>query len=110
MKNIILFLVIIIPCIFVYYFFISDSRDERLIKEASILIEKIEEYKKVNGVLPLSLEKAGLTSPTHGVDELFYTLGKDSLVYMITYGDGLGESKAYYSDTKEWGRFVGRLP
>ena len=109
MKNFFIFSVIVILSIITYFIIIRNNRDDRLIKEASVLISKIEDYRKLNGRPPSSLKSAGLISPTQGADELYYSLIEDSLVYMITYGNGLGESIAYYSDTKEWGRFVGRI-
>ena len=109
-KSILILLASTLSLLFFYIFYLRDYRDNRIKKEAIILLSELEEYKTKNGKYPTSLESAGLFSPTNGKDELFYNLSKDSLNYMISYGDGLGESMVYYSDTKKWERFVGRIP
>jgi hypothetical protein len=84
----------------VWFFYLKDARENRLMKEGNELVEKIEAFKDINNRLPISLEEIGIEE-RDGVDALYYTK-RDSLHYTVSFGTSLGESKFYYSDNKKW--------
>ncbi|MCX6232780.1 MAG: hypothetical protein NTZ33_14675 [Bacteroidetes bacterium] len=86
------------------YFILKDSRDNNLINEGNILVNKVEIYKKTNGKLPLTLKEIGIKEDDNY--PLFYLIRADSVNYMIWFGTSLGESKTYYSDSKKWEDFA----
>lgn len=76
-----------------------NSRRESLSKQGNIIINKVETYKKRNGIPPSHLSQLGINEKEEGP---FYYERLDSLRYIIWYGNSLGESITYHSDTKKW--------
>jgi hypothetical protein len=92
---------IVLSLLFCFWFFyLRTERENRLKKEANVLIKQIEFFRMKNKRLPNTIEDIGLKE-IDGIDALYYTK-RDSLHYMISFGMDLGESKFYYSDTKKW--------
>ncbi len=69
-------------------------------KEGDALVERIEMFRTESKRLPNTLEDIGIEE-REGADVLYYTK-RDSSHYIVSFGMSLGESKFYYSDTKEW--------
>jgi hypothetical protein len=92
--------ILLLSFVVICFFFLRDSREERLIKEGNKLVSKIEYYRTKHNKLPNSLEDIGIEE-TDGLDVLYYSK-KDSIHYIIWFGMDLGESTTYYSDTKTW--------
>ena len=70
----------------------SDRRQQ----QAERIIQKIEAFKTKEGRLPSSLDEIGESS-----EEVFFQAkGKDG--YEVSYGEDLGSSRVYRSDTKTW--------
>jgi glutaredoxin 2 len=92
---IILFLVIALFTI--RYAMISTGANE-LRKESSEIIRKVESYKDSLGFYPENLELVGYK--TTESEQFFYE--KQNQNYIIWYGQELGESNVYHSNTKKW--------
>lgn len=76
-----------------------NDRDKILISQGNTLVNKVELYRQKNGELPTSLSDIGIIEKAEG--PLYYQK-KDSTRYIIWFGNSLGESKTYYSDSKKW--------
>ncbi len=98
----------ILLLIFFWIIFLKDARENRLMKQSQILIEKIEDFRKTKGRLPNSLYEIGIKEE-EGIDVLYYDK-RDSLHYTISFGTSLGESMFFYSDTKQWEDKYGFVP
>mgnify|MGYP000913810386 CR=1 FL=1 len=83
-----------------YFFLLKDTREDRLIKEANVLIGKIENFRRENGHLPDSLNEISYSSKK-GTDELFYTKYSETN-YTVSFVMSIDYNKTYYSDTKTW--------
>lgn len=70
-----------------------------MMKEGNRLVEKIEQWKAINGRLPSNLSEAGL--PDDG--PLYYNKWSDD-EYVVSYADGRGffTDTRYYSKNKKW--------
>lgn len=92
---------IIILTLFFIFFSCFDRREKLLKQDTIVLIEKIEDYKKLYGKIPPDLKSIGVDEKEEG--PIFYTPWNDSINYIIYFSEGgVGESKKYYSDTKKW--------
>lgn len=87
----------------VWFFFLRNDRENRLMRDGNVIVKKIETFKAENERLPNSLEEIGIKIQD-GKDALYYDK-KDSTLYIIWFGMSLGESKTYYSDSKKWEDF-----
>jgi hypothetical protein len=67
--------------------------------EGNEIVAKIELFKKENGRLPLSLSELGIKATEEGP---IYYEKKDDAIYILWFGEGLGESVTYDSSTKKW--------
>lgn len=76
-----------------------NRREDSLIKQGQVVIDKVEKYKTTNGYYPNALDDVGIKSTEEG--PLFYER-KDSFGYILYFGTSLGESKVYYPDTRTW--------
>lgn len=79
----------------------KDSREHTLMQQGNEFVVKIEEYKKDNNRLPVSLSDIGITVKNESDPPIYYEK-KDSIHYTLSFGTTLGESKIYYSDSKKW--------
>jgi hypothetical protein len=102
MKKVLLIFGIIFIIFCSYLFYLKNYRDSRLINEGNEIVIKVEDYRSKYNRLPSSLNEIGIVEK-EGVNALYYSI-KDSLSenYIIWFGTSLGESKIYYSDTKQW--------
>ena len=96
-------LVIGILMLFISFIFFLPigGKEKRLIKAGNELAEKIENYKAAYGKLPNRLEDIGVATQMDGIDTLFYTKQCD-FHYTISFGNGLGESIIFFSESKQW--------
>ncbi len=78
-----------------------DSRQNTLMQQGNKFVEKIEQYKKDNNKLPLSLSDIGITLKSESDPPIYYER-IDDIHYTVSFGTILGESKIYYSDSKKW--------
>lgn len=83
-----------------WFFYLRTARENKLIQKGNALVELIEAYRAEYKKLPTSLEDIGLEE-RDGRDVLYYGQ-RDSLHYIISFGTSLGESKIYYSDSRQW--------
>ena len=72
------------------------SKKEKFAKE---LLEKVENFRKVNNRIPENVRELGLSEEMDS--PVFYHKENDS-VYIIWYGLSIGESNVYNSSIKEW--------
>ncbi len=70
-------------------------------QEGNEYIKKIEHFKKINNTLPNSLSDIGISVFSESDPPIYYEK-IDSIRYIISFGTTLGDSKIYYSDTKQW--------
>lgn len=76
-----------------------ESREQRLMDEGDLLVERIEIFNKENGRLPESLTEMGIEEKMEG--PLYYQKeGEDQ--FIVSFGLTLGESMIYRSETGEW--------
>ena len=73
----------------------KDSKHEFSLQ----LIDKIEKFKRDNGVLPTETKQISIKEREDS--PAYYKKIADS-TYIIWYGLSLGESRTYYSDKKIW--------
>ena len=100
-KTIIIVLVIVIIAFsLIWFFYLKDTREDMLVKEAIVLVEQIENFRKENGYLPESLNDINYSGKT-GADELFYTKFSEKN-YTVSFVMSFDYNKIYYSDTKNW--------
>lgn len=99
-----IFVVLGIMLLFVvWFFYLRTARENRLMKDGNVLVSEIEQFKVEYKRLPSSLKEIGIEEQD-GKDALYYDK-KDSLHYIVWFGVSLGESKTYYSDSKQWEDF-----
>ncbi len=92
--------VVLITFSLIWFFLLKDAREDRLVKDANILIVQIENFRKENGYLPESLNEINYVGKT-GADELFYTKYSEKN-YTVSFTMSIDYNKVYYSDTKKW--------
>jgi len=78
------------------------NRERKMEESGANYVLKIEEYKEQYGVYPNSLADIDIEYKEEG--PLHYEKKNDTL-FIIWFGQELGESKIYYSDTKKWDRY-----
>jgi effector-binding domain-containing protein len=69
-------------------------------REGKEIINKVEEYKKVNNRLPNSLSDMGIEEHD-GMDALYY-YKRDSINYTVSFPISAEKHKFYYSDSQKW--------
>ena len=82
----------------------SCSYESQMIDGGNAVIERIDSYKDSIGTPPSSLSDIGIVI----VDESnppYYYQRIDSLHYTLSFSNGVGESKIYYSDSRKWEDF-----
>jgi type II secretory pathway pseudopilin PulG len=79
----------------------KGSRENTLMQQGNEFVGKIEQYKKDNNRLPVSLSDIGITVKSESEPPIYYEK-RDSIHYTVSFGTTLGESKIYYSDSKKW--------
>ena len=99
-KYILIVLGILILLFCFWFFYLSHERERRLMKEGYRLVEKIEEFRTMQGRLPISLEEIGVEEK-EGYYALFYDV-RSECNYTISFGVSIDYNKFYYSDTKTW--------
>jgi hypothetical protein len=102
MKKKVFIILGIVLCLFcLWFFYLRVERKDRLEKEGNQIVKKIEEYKKIYGKLPDSLDKIGINTMI-GIDALDYYIYEDSVNYTISFIMSIDNSRIYYSDTGKW--------
>ena len=82
----------------------SCSYESQMIDGGNAMIKRIDSYKDSIGAAPVSLSDIGIVI----VDESnppYYYQRIDSLHYTLSFSNGVGESKIYYSDSRKWEDF-----
>lgn len=102
-KNIFGFLGVLLLLFTFWFFYLRTARENRLMKNGNVLVNRIEQFRVEHKRLPNSLKEIGVEEQD-GKDAIYYDK-KDSLRYIIWFGVSLGESKTYYSDSKQWEDF-----
>lgn len=78
-----------------------NSREQRLIEEGNVLIERIESFQNTEGRLPSNLGELGIDEKMEG--PLYYQkiAPHDYIVY---FGTTVGRSMIYRSNERAWAR------
>ena len=104
-NKLLISVIIILGLSLIFYFFYPRSnRDSRLINEGNVIVKKVEEYREKNNHLPTSLSDIGIEIKDEANPPVYYDK-RDSSHYTVSFGTTLGESKIYYSDSREWENF-----
>lgn len=99
-KNLIVSLTILLAFIILYFFFLKDYDEKKLVKQGNEIVVKVEEYRFRKGHLPNNLGELGINETA---DYPLYYNKWDNMNYMIYFSlAGVGESMTYYSDSKKW--------
>lgn len=80
------------------------SYESEMIDKGNSIVQQIESYRDSIGTIPMSLSDIGITI----IDESnppYYYQRIDSVHYTLSFSNGVGESKIYYSDTQKWEDF-----
>ena len=77
----------------------QQIRTNSLISTGNQLVTKIQTYKNDKGTLPSTLEDLGIVEKLEG--PIYYSKERESK-YILWFGDGLGESITYDSETNKW--------
>jgi hypothetical protein len=77
----------------------QQTRKDFLIKTGNQLVTKVRTYKNEKGSLPSSLKDIGIDEKEEG--PIYYRKESESK-YIIWFGDGLGESFTYDSQSNKW--------
>ena len=77
----------------------QQIRNDSLIKTGNQLVTRIRTYKNVNGTLPATLKDIGIEETEEG--PIYYRKENESK-YILWFGDGLGESVTYDSESNKW--------
>lgn len=78
----------------------SCDYESKQIEEANAIINRIEAYRDSVGTIPESLSDVGVNVKDE--TDHFYYEREDSVNYSLSFGTGFGNSKTYYSESKEW--------
>ena len=92
-RKIFLFVVLIL--------FFACSEEKEMIEKGNLIVSKIENYRNKFGKVPDSLSVIGIKV----IDESnppFYYQKEGKNAYSISFSNGVGESKIFYSDTQQW--------
>ena len=103
LKVVVIFLVVLA----IGFLLFKEGRESRLMKKGDALVNSIELFKSKYKRLPNNIKELGLNEKD-GIDEVYYTK-RDSVNYTVSFGTSLGESKFYYSDSKQWEDFYRRM-
>jgi hypothetical protein len=74
-------------------------RNNSLINTGNQLVTKIRTYKNDKGTLPSTLEDLGIEEKLEG--PIYYRKESESK-YIVWFGNGLGESVTYDSESNKW--------
>jgi len=77
----------------------QQIRNNSLIKTGNQLVTKIQAYKNENSRLPSTLKDIGMQEKLEG--PIYYRKESESK-YILWFGDGLGESVTYDSESNKW--------
>lgn len=99
-RNIIIFIVLII--------FLACSDEKRMIEEGNFIITKIEHYREKFGEYPDSLSLIGIEIIDESNPPYYYEKEGDES-FTISFSNGVGESKIYYSDSRQWEDFPRKI-
>ena len=81
--------------------FFACSEEKKMIEKGNLIVSKIENYRNKFGKVPDSLSVIGIKV----IDESnppFYYQKEGKNAYSISFSNGVGESKIFYSDTQQW--------
>ncbi len=82
----------------------SCNYESKMIDSGNAIVEQIDSYRDSVGTVPMSLTDIGITI----IDESnppYYYQRIDSVHYTLSFSNGVGESKIYYSDSQKWEDF-----
>ena len=104
-RKILLISIIILGLLVLFYMlYPSNHRDGKLMGEGNSIVKKIEDYRKINNSLPVSLTDIGIKVKDEANPPIYYEK-RDNSHFTVSFGTSLGESKIYYSDSKRWENF-----
>lgn len=98
-KKLLIIISILFTLFIVWFIFLKDIPSQRLMKEGSEVIQKIEIFKTQNKRLPNALSELGIVESES--DRIFYEKRTDTY-YVVYFNIGFDDIKAYHSDSKKW--------
>ena len=79
-----------------------------MVEKGNLIVSKIECYRKKTGKIPDSLSTVGIIVIDEANPPFYYEKTGES-AYTISFSNGVGESKIYYSDTQQWEDFPRKI-
>ena len=89
-------------------FLFACDEEKRMEEKGNLIISKIECYREKYGKVPNSLFVIGIKVIDES-DPPFYYEKEGENAYTISFSNGVGESKIYYSDTQQWEDFPRKI-
>ena len=88
----------------VLFLLCSCRYESQMIDSGNAIVKQIDSYIDSVGTVPMSLTDIGITIIDEG-NPPFYYQQIDSVHYTLSFSNGVGESKIYYSDSQKWEDF-----
>ena len=88
----------------VLFLLCSCRYESQMIDSGNAIVKQIDSYIDSVGTVPMSLTDIGITIIDEG-NPPFYYQRIDSVHYTLSFSNGVGESKIYYSDSQKWEDF-----
>ena len=85
----------------VLFLLCSCRYESQMIDSGNAIVKQIDSYIDSVGTVPMSLTDIGITIIDEG-NPPFYYQRIDSVHYTLSFSNGVGESKIYYSDSQKW--------
>ena len=90
------------------FFMIECQNESAMIKRGNEIVSKIECYRNLRSQVPDSLQQIGIKIIDEDNPPFQYEKkGEDN--YILYFSNGVGESKIYYSDTRQWEDFIRKI-
>lgn len=89
-------------CLFIAVFLVlmgCESREEKLKREAGVLIAEVEAFEQKHARLPENITELGREDKMEG--PVYYQKNSDSS-FWVSFGMAVGESMIYRSETGKW--------
>lgn len=109
MKKVLIFIIVLIILVNSYWFYSEIEKEKELFKESKFIIQKIDQFSRVNGRIPSTLVEIGLVE-SDSFGAIFYQPEEDSMNYIVVFYVEPEKPFIYYSDSRKWETQFRRIP
>lgn len=95
-QKALLIAIVLALIVSILWYFYRDTRRHILIDHGNVVIQAVEDYRRKNGELPLSLQVIGFKE-----DPLYYRVW-DSTNFVVSFGESFDPTAQYRSWEKRW--------